>query len=274
MDDRAESLRSTGAEIVAGDLTLGRDVARALEGCRRMYFGMGVSSQYLQAVLTSAAAAHEYGELESFVNMSQMTVGQMDLTSTAESTQQRQQWLAEQVLNWSGLPVTHVRPTVFWENPLFRVFAFDSAVKEGTIRLPFGNGRTSAIAARDVADVVAAVLANPAPHVGRVYELTGPASLDMEEMATELGAALGRRVAYVDEPYDTWVEEFRRVGLPDHVFDHLATMARLHAQNRYDRMTRDVETILGRPAMSVGEFVTRNRALLGQASPSRPSRSS
>ena len=43
-DDRAEALRATGAEVVIGDLTRAADVARALEGCRRMYFGMSVSA--------------------------------------------------------------------------------------------------------------------------------------------------------------------------------------------------------------------------------------
>jgi NAD(P)H dehydrogenase (quinone) len=48
-DDRAEALRATGAEVVVGDLTRSEDVARALDGCRRMYFGMSVSEPYLEA---------------------------------------------------------------------------------------------------------------------------------------------------------------------------------------------------------------------------------
>jgi hypothetical protein len=35
-------------------------------------------------------------------------------------------------------------------------------------------------------------------------------------------------------------------------------MAALHAANRYDRLTHDVETITGRPAASVRDFVARN----------------
>jgi NAD(P)-dependent dehydrogenase (short-subunit alcohol dehydrogenase family) len=42
-DERAEALRATGAEVVVGDLTRAGDVARALAGCRRLYFGMSVS---------------------------------------------------------------------------------------------------------------------------------------------------------------------------------------------------------------------------------------
>ena len=112
-DDRAAALRALGAEVVVADLTRASDVARALVGCRRMYFGLGVASYYLEATVTTAAVARARGELELFVNMSQMTVSQMTLTSETESAQQRLHWLGEEVLNWSGLPVVHVRPTIF-----------------------------------------------------------------------------------------------------------------------------------------------------------------
>ncbi|MFD0502458.1 hydroxylase [Streptomyces chiangmaiensis] len=233
--------------------------------CDRMYFGMGVSSQYLEAALVTAAAARAQGRLQVFVNMSQMTVSQMDLTSTAASTQQREHWLIEQVLDWSGLPVAHIRPTVFLENPMFSRFCFASIAQDDTIRLPFGTGRTSPVAAGDVADVVAAVLANPAQHIGHVHELTGPVSQDMSAMAQEFTSALGRPITYVGTPYDQFIDELRRRGLPDHVVDHLSTMARLHAQNRYDRLTHDVEKITGRPATGVRAYVENNPELFRTA---------
>lgn len=141
-DDRAGALRATGAEVVVGDLTRARDVADALDGCGRMYFGMAVSDQYLLAAVTTATVARAYGRLEAFVNMSQLTVSEMDATSGSESHQHRQQWLVEQVLDWSGLPVVQVRPTVFMENPLFQT-VFSSIAKGGTIRWPFGKAKTS-----------------------------------------------------------------------------------------------------------------------------------
>jgi hypothetical protein len=97
-DDRARALRATGGEVVVADLTRVGEVAGALHGCRRMHFGMSVSAQYLEAALTAAVVARAYGCLEMFVNMSQLTVAEMDLTRTSESGQQRQQWLVEQVL--------------------------------------------------------------------------------------------------------------------------------------------------------------------------------
>jgi uncharacterized protein YbjT (DUF2867 family) len=81
------------------------------------------------------------------------------------ATQHRLQWQAEQVLDWSALPVVQIRPTVLLENPLFTTLIARSVAEEGVIRLPFGEGRTSPVAAEDVARSVAAVLQGPEPHM-------------------------------------------------------------------------------------------------------------
>jgi uncharacterized protein YbjT (DUF2867 family) len=261
-DERAAALRATGAEVVVGDLTVPVDVVRAMEACRRIYFGMSVSASYLEATAIAAAAARERGDIEAFVNISQMTVSQMSLTNMTESPQHQQHWLAEQVLNWSGLPVVQVRPTVFLENPLFMDLAARSIARDDTIRLPFGAGRTSPIAAEDVAEVIAAILANPAAHIGKIYDLTGPKSQDMSAVAAEYSAALGRRITYIDVPLEQWRDsDLRSLKLPDHVFHHMLTVAQLHAANRYDRSTHDVEAITGKPATSIRDFVARRANL-------------
>lgn len=205
-DGRADALRELGAEIVAGDLTCPGDVAAALAGVTRMFFNMSVSADYLEAAAVVGAIADERGDLAALVNMSQMTVSQMTSTSTEESRHQRLHWLAERILNWSGLPVVHVRPTVFLDNPLFTLMASRSVAERGVLALPFGTGRTSPIAATDVARVVAALLQDPADRVGHVYELTGPAVLDIEGLAEQYTRGLGRPVTGSDLPYDDFVE--------------------------------------------------------------------
>jgi uncharacterized protein YbjT (DUF2867 family) len=262
-DDRATALRTLGAEVVTGDLTRPDEVARALDGVRRMYFGMTVSPFYLEAAATVASVARATGALdEALVGMSQMTVSQMTAVSTEESHQQRLHWLSEQVLDWSGLPVVHVRPTVFLDNPFFTTLAAASIRQSGTIALPFGAGRTSPVAAVDVARVVAEVLADPGPHVGQVLELTGPRSQDMNGIVAEYSRALGRPVSYTDVPLESWLEEILAgAALGPHLEEHIATMARLHRQNRYDRATRTVEEVTGRPARTVEEFVAERADL-------------
>jgi NAD(P)H dehydrogenase (quinone) len=119
-----------------------------------------------------------------------------------------------------------------------------------------------------VAEVAAAILASPTAHIGKVYELTGPRSQDMHALAAEYSDALGRTITYVDVPFEEWRDqELRSRNLPDYVFEHLLTMARLHAANRYDRLTHDVETITGKPATSARDFVARHALLFEPNSP-------
>jgi uncharacterized protein YbjT (DUF2867 family) len=247
-DDRAAALRALGAEVVVGDLTRPADVATALSSVQRMFFSMSLAPSYLEAAATVATVARAVGDLDALVNMSQLTVSQMNALSMSESHHQRLHWLAEQVLNWSGLPVIHVRPTVFLDNPLFTTLAARTIADSGTIRLPFGTGRTSPVTTDDVARVVATVLTDPGPYIGRVIELTGPRSQDMNGIAEEYARALGRPVSYVDVPWETWAKQvLAHAGLGAYVDEHIATMARLHRENRYDRMTTTVEEITGRP---------------------------
>src|SRR5262249_19662064 len=134
-DDRAAALRAAGAEVVIGDLLDPADVYRIVNGCRRMYFGMSVSAGYLEASVTMAAVARELG-VSALVNMSQMTVSQMSIQNTTPSPQQRQHWLSEQAIAWSGLPVVTIRPTVFLEG-FFLLLTVQSVRERSRIELPF-----------------------------------------------------------------------------------------------------------------------------------------
>ncbi|MFC8782064.1 NAD(P)H-binding protein [Streptomyces nigra] len=261
-DDRAAEFRRLGADVVLGDLTRPETVAVGLRDVGRMYFAMPVSRDHLLAATVVASVAKECGTLDALVGMSQMTVSQMTATSTGESHQQRLHWLAEQVLNWSGLPVIHIRPTSFLDNPLFTSAAAQSIKRDGTLALPFGAGRTSPVAVSDVARVAATVLRDPRGHIGNVYELTGPRTMDMEEMAESFSRVLGRPITYADVPLEQWrAQVLAGLGLPQHIEEHIVTMCRLHQENRYDRATDDVARLTGTPAQTIEQFVSDRKGL-------------
>ena len=254
-DERAQALREMGAEVVVGDLCDLAALHRAIAGCGAVYFGMSVSDSYLEATVNAAAVAKHHG-VAAFVNMSQMTVAQMSIHETTASPQHRLHWLAEQALDWSGLPVVHVRPTVFLEGFFLQLAAHDVRASN-ELRLPFGGGKTSPVSADDVAQVLARVLDNPAPHIGRILHLTGPVSEDMHYYAGEYSKALGRTITYVDVPLEAWRAGLIEMRFPMHLVDHLSAMADLHRANRYDRQSSDIPELINRPATSVYEFVRR-----------------
>src|SRR5262245_24417259 len=220
-DDRAAALRAAGAEVVVGDLLEPADVYRVVSGCRRVYFGMSVSAGYLEATVTMTAVAREVG-VSALVNMSQMTVSQMSIQNTTPSPQQRYHWLSEQALSWSGVPVITIRPTVFLEG-FFLPLTGTSVRDRSRIELPFGRGKTNPVSTADVARVIATVLADPEPHLGRIYELTGPRSQDMDGVAREYSEALNRAVTYLDIPPGDWEQGLKKAGLSEHLAHHLVT---------------------------------------------------
>jgi uncharacterized protein YbjT (DUF2867 family) len=112
----------------------------------------------------------------------------------------------------------------------------------------------------DVARVLAALLANPQPHIGKIYHLTGPQSENMHFYAQEYSKALGRTITFQDIPVESWRDGLLERGLPVHLVNHLTTMADLHRAGRYDRMSDDVRTLTGQAPLSVQEFVRKNAA--------------
>jgi uncharacterized protein YbjT (DUF2867 family) len=257
-DERAQALRDMGAEVVVGNLLDLDSMHRVIAGCDTMYFSMSISDAYLAATVNTAAVAKYHG-VKTFINMSQMTISQMSITETTPSPQHKLQWLSEQALNWSGLPVVHVRPTVFLEG-FFLTLTPDSVRQSNQIKLPFGQGKTSPVAAEDVARVVATLLENPHSHIGRTYHLTGPQSENMDFYAQEYSKALGRTITYKDIPVEPWRDGLLKRGLPVHLVNHLVAMADLHRAGRFDRMSDDARTLTGQGPLSVQEFVRKNAA--------------
>jgi len=258
LDARAAKLRALGAEVVVADMLDIVAVRAAMQGCSRVYFTMSTSSTFLEATANVATTAKSLG-VQAFVNLSQMTVSEMSDTQTTDSPQQKQHWLAEQLLRWSGLPVVYLRPTAFFDG-LFLFQAAKGIRDDNVIRLPFGNGKTSLIAAADVGAAAAAVLANPAPHIGKIYELTGRQSLSMTEMAQTFSDVLGRSIQYLDVPPQIWEAKLRELQQPDHLVAHLVVMAALHRDNRYDRMTGSFQQLVGRAPISAAEFIRHHEA--------------
>ena len=172
LDARSDALRDRGADVVVADMLDIIAVRAAMQGCLAVYFTMSVSSTYLEAAANVAVTAKSLG-VKAFVNPSQMTLSQMSETETTSSSQQKQHWLAEQMLRWSGLPVVYLRPTAFLDG-LFLPLTAKGIRDDNAIRLPYANGKTAAIAAADVGAAAAAVLVNPEPHIGKVYELPAP----------------------------------------------------------------------------------------------------
>jgi NAD(P)H dehydrogenase (quinone) len=259
-DDRSAALKALGAQIVVGDVGDFNTVRAALDGVRRAYFTYPLAESLLAATTVFAAAGKQAG-VESIVNMSQMTA-RPDHASPAA----RGHWLAERVLDWSGIGVTHIRPPYFLENLL--TIANPAAIRsEGRIYLPYGRGRHAPVAGEDLARVAVGVLVDPVPHHGKTYAATGPASLSMAEQADTISRVLGRPIHYVDIPVENWGNALSQGGVPPFLVEHLCHVAETHKRGEQDIATEVVETIGGSPPKTLEAFVDENRSAFEPATP-------
>jgi NADPH:quinone reductase-like Zn-dependent oxidoreductase len=143
LDTRADALRDMGAEIVVADMLDIIAVRAAMQGCSVVYFTMSISPNYLEAATNVAVAAKSMG-VRAFVILSQMTVSKMSETETTSSPQQKQHWLAEQMLGWSGLPVvTCVRPLSLTACSCCRRPKASARITPSAYRLPTARPRLS-----------------------------------------------------------------------------------------------------------------------------------
>src|SRR5262245_25141702 len=259
LDARADALRDMGAEVVVADMLDIVAVRAAMQGCSVVYFTMSISPNYLEAATNVAVTAKRLG-VKALVSLAQMTLSQMSETETTSSPQQKQEWLAQQMLRWSGLAVVYLRPTAFFDG-MFLVQGAKGIREDNAIRLPFGDGKTALIAGADVGAAAAAVLANPAPHIGKLYDLTGLHSLTMAQYAQEFSGVLGRAIQYVNVPPQIWEAKLKEARLPEHLIAHLTTMGQLNRDNRYDRMTDTFQKLVDRAPISAAEFGRRNAAV-------------
>jgi len=195
-----------------------------------------------------------------------MTVTQMSITETTDSPQHKAHWLAEQALSWSRLPVVTVRPTVFLEG-FFLQLAAPSVRNSDELALPWGSGKTSPISAVDVARAVAVILDDPAPHIGQVYDLTGPESADLDHDARVFSEVLGRPIRYRDVPLPSWSEGLRHAKYPEHVVRHLSVMGEMTKQGRFDRMTDTMLKLTGKAPTTLRDFVKLHAAEFQQRGP-------
>ncbi|MFE4548090.1 NAD(P)H-binding protein [Streptomyces sp. NPDC056785] len=258
VDERSDALAESGAEIVTGDLLDINTLRPAMEGTEAAYLVWPVQPHLIHATVNFAQAAKETG-VGTLVNLSQRSA---DRESTSDSC--RDTFIAEEVLNWSGLDVIHLRPTYFlewllypWQLPYLR---------QGILRMPVGKGRHSPVAADDQGRAIAALLLRPEGHIGTTIPLSGPVEMDHEQMAAELSEALGRPIVFQDLPVAEYVDSLKEMGVPPYIVQHLGGAMVDYQNGHMSGADDNIEKLTGRRPMTVGEFARAHADLLNGVS--------
>ncbi len=163
----------------------------------------------------------------------------------ATFTLARDHWRTEEELRSSGLAYTFLRDNLYADFVPFLV------AESGDIRGPAGSGRVALVARDDVAEVAAAVLADPARFRGVTLDLTGPSALDLHEVAEVLGRHLGRPVRYVAESVAEAYASRRHYGAPDWQLDAWVSTYAAIAAGEFAATSTAVRDVTGHAPLSL-----------------------
>ncbi|MGW7078359.1 NAD(P)H-binding protein [Streptomyces sp. NPDC054866] len=160
----------------------------------------------------------------------------------------------ENAVKRSGLEWTVLRPGGFGSNAFLWA---DSVRERREVAAPFGDIALPVIDPADIAEVAAAALRDSG-HGGATYELTGPVPLSPRQQAAAIGDVLGEPVRFVEQSHAEARAQMMRF-MPAQVVD--ATLAILGTPSAEEqRVSPDVERVIGRPPRAFAEWVARNAA--------------
>jgi uncharacterized protein YbjT (DUF2867 family) len=256
-DARSEQLSADGVEIAQGDLSDFEAVNEALKGITGAYFVYPIEVPgILEATAFFAQAALEQG-VGAIVNMSQISARRIAKSHAAQN-----HWIAERMLDRSGIPVTHLRPTFFAE---WLEYFSDSIREKDMFPLPFGDARYAPIAAEDQGRVIAAILNDPAEHAGKIYPLFGPRELTQYEVADILTRVLGRKITYAALDIKDFMEIWKKTGFSAYNHQHIAAVAQDCRDGIFSGTNDLVEKLTGQKPLGMMDYITKNKALFVKA---------
>jgi NAD(P)H dehydrogenase (quinone) len=164
----------------------------------------------------------------------------------------RDHYATEEYIKASGMSWTFLRDN-------FYIDFMDNLVGEdGVIRGPAGDGRVALVTRADVAAVAATVLQHPGEHRNATYNLTGPESLTMTEVAEILSAARGSEVTFHNETLDEAYESRKKWGAPGWQNDAWVSTYTAIASGEVAEVSGDVERVTGRRPSTLAEFLSRS----------------
>src|SRR5213080_503611 len=225
--DQAKARKQFGSDIALApfDFENEKTFSKALEGVEKVFLLPPLLPNQLELMNGFVDAAKRAG-VRHIVKLS--AIGIDDETRPAAVKWHRAN---EQHIRESGLEFTFLRPNSFMQN-FFTYFP----PRNGAIYLPWGNGTASFVDTRDIASVAAKVLTSNG-HEGKIYTLTGPATLGIAEVARILSEAAGSELKYVDVPEDAARDGMLQAGLPQWQVEPIMELHAINKQSRWSAVT-------------------------------------
>jgi uncharacterized protein YbjT (DUF2867 family) len=245
---KAEAARAEGIDAVVIDYTRPETLREAFDGIEKLFLLSGGAPDQTEREINAVEAAKAAG-VRHIVKLS--VIG-AETESYSFANVHRP---VEKAIEASGLAWTHLRPNGFMQN--LQNYMIGTIQSQGAFYSSIGDTRIAHVDVRDIAAVAVKVLTE-AGHEGRAYTLTGPAGLTYSEMATQLSAASGRNVSYVDVSDADVKGALTGSGAPESYADAFVDLLRFYRSGAAANATDDVRRVTGRDATPFEQYARDN----------------
>jgi uncharacterized protein YbjT (DUF2867 family) len=167
----------------------------------------------------------------------------------------RDHYATEERIKASGMDYTFLRDNFYLDFlPLL-------AGEDGVIRGPAGDGVVAAVARADIARSAVTVLRDPALHVGRTYDLTGPEDISLARAAELLTAGTGRTITFRNETLEEAYASRAPYGAPPWQVDAWVSTYSAIAAGDLAGPTSAVHELTGREPLSLAQFLAESHTI-------------
>lgn len=163
----------------------------------------------------------------------------------------------EKLIKDLGFNYTFLRAGFFMQN--LSTAHRDEILNEQQIFIPAGNGLTSFIDVRDIAEVAVKALTENG-HENMAYDLTGSTALSYYQIAEILSRVLNKEIRYSDPSIISFYRKHRRNGT---AISHIFVMIALYSAAKFGmagRIAQDLEKVLYRKPITFEKFAADHKS--------------
>ncbi|MGB5158514.1 MAG: SDR family oxidoreductase [Desulfobacterales bacterium] len=234
-----------GVNWVDGDFADIGSLVSAFAGVKRIYIAMPAHPDN-EAWINNAIIASKKAGVKHIIKLSGMGVS-LDAGSEIIRVHAR----TDAMIMQSGLVYTLLRPNSFYQN----IFASIPTIKkQGAVYSVMSDSKLSFIDIRDVAAVAVKALSETG-HDNKTYNLTGPEALSYFNIVKKTGFFTGKDIALYPISKNETKSAMLKAGVSEWRADKLSEILAWFAKGKYDAVTSDVESVLGRLPYSFNQFI-------------------
>lgn len=249
-ETKATALKNQGINIRIGSYDNYDSLVTAFKGIDKLYFISGSdimkrSKQHENIVKAATEAGVSHVVYTSFQRKNETDTSPIALVAQSHL-------LAEKELKASGMKYTILKHGLYSE--MLPIFLGNKLLDTKVIYQPAGEGKTAYTLREDMAEVAATILTSTG-HENKTYDIVGDKAYSYAEIATIISNITGESITYLSPTQEEFSETLTGAGVPGEYIGLFSSFSEAIKQGEFESTSSDIETLLGRKATPVTDYL-------------------